>query len=255
MKIALHYSGMLRTFKYCYPQTLNLMNNYDVDIFLSLWDIPGHSFKYKKNPTMAYPDIDYKEITKELILNEYSDLNIKGIEIESFEKSKKIMAKMDLKHCLNEASKEISSEYYKIKKVNVLRENYEKQNNIKYDWYMRLRPDVSIEKFPDILNINRDTLFLNKYVWESPSLICFKNNQLSGNTFWLTNSKKINDILSKAYDKRLEYYDEKMYGENFMGKLIIRNNLLKYLKLFDFEIKILRSHGYSQYHGRERTWN
>ena len=86
MKIAVHFSGRIRTFKYCYPKMMEALKEHDVHIYISLWDIPGHSFKYKTNPSMAYPELEYKNITKEFILKEFPDLNFKVIHIEKYEK-------------------------------------------------------------------------------------------------------------------------------------------------------------------------
>ena len=87
--------------------------------------------------------------------------------------------------------KVIISQYYLVKSVNTLREEYQKKSGEKYDWFMRLRPDVSIEDIPDLTKIKKTTLVLNKYIWEDPNYITLRDK---------TTSEKIDD-LNEAWGK------------------------------------------------------
>ena len=270
MKIALHYSGMIRTLKYCYPKVMKALKDYEVHIFMSIWDIPGHSLKYKKDPVMAYPDLEYENITEDFIRSEFPDLDIKIINIEKYETSKKIMKDFSKNNGnLIEYKKEIISHYYKVQKVNKLRKQYEKRTGIKYDWYMKLRPDVSIEKMLDLSQYKTPILFLNKYIWEDPNYITLTKlahqkgtNQINENAaccFWITNNEEIMDLMCNLIDDISNFWDNEMYGERVQGLYIRRSSfngekLMKFITLYNFKVKILRSHGYSQNHGERRTW-
>lgn len=269
MKIALQYSGMIRTFKYCYPKVMKVLKEYDVHIFMSIWDIPGHSLKYKKNPVMAYPELEYKNITIDFIKNEFPELDFKTINIEKYEHSKKIMDDFNKENGgdLIDYKQEIISGYYQVKSANNLREEYQKKSGEKYDWFMRLRPDVSIESIPDLTQIKTPILFLNKYIWEDPNHITFTPNYNTGllvnndtgTTLWITNNELIMNHLCNLIYKIKNLWDNNTYGEKILGKYITRVNkkkktLKQLVRLYDFKVKILRSHGYSQNHGEIRNW-
>ena len=134
---------------------------------------------------------------------------------------------------------------------------------------MKLRPDVSIERMPDLSQFKNPILFLNKYIWEDPKYITLtKQKHQKGNNeknddaaccFWITNNEEIMDLMCNLIDDMTNFWSNEMYGERVQGIYIRRSSLngeklIKFITLYNFKVKILRSHGYSQNHGEIRTW-
>ena len=257
MKIALYYCGMIRTMKICYSTVFKLLKDHDVDVYLSIWDVPGTSlngFPSLNNIKNIFPELEYQNINEELIKKEFPDLNFKVIDIENFEISKHIMTKY--KH-IHRIRLEAISNYYKINRCNKLRLEYQKANNIKYDWYIRIRPDNIIKKLPDLNKFQTPTLLLNTYVDEFLKIslqeytyvhydIKKDTSTYANQQFWMTNNENIMNITCNLYNNLDKYWNYYLTSDPIMGNYIKGENLIKYSKIFDFNVIILRSHGYCQ---------
>lgn len=275
--IAVHYCGLLRTLRQCLPQVQETLKDHEVDFFISTWD--AHDTKMKHRPKSApYKDVlnvdlISKKINKELVTDFFRGLNLKSLEIEPFSRSIKVMQSFDLplcpiisardKHGIDEngyfcgtAQHQFISSYYKNQKCNNLRKKYQDSKGVKYDWYIKLRPDGIIKQIPDLNSINQsDIAFINKYVWEDPNLIALQNqdNSMNENIF-LTNSERYMNDFSDLYSNINRFWHQSFYGEKLLGNFIIKSEIIKNIERFDFKLSILRQHNNCQIAGEYRTW-
>jgi hypothetical protein len=260
MRIALYYSGMIRTFKKCYPTVFELLKNHEIDVFMSIWNVPGTSLKHSKDKINKFPELEYEKIDISLIKKECPEFNFRIIDIQDFEESKKIMDMYQKKLTFNKVvpQREIISQYYKIERTNELRKLYqktqkEKNKEVNYDWFIRLRPDCDFDKLPD-LTLKTPILYFNKYIWECPNYLSFNKNQDTNENFWMTNSDLLMDKMCKLFSNISKTWYGNTYGENVAGRYVIHSGLIKYTKTFDFGVRILRSHGNYQIMGVKRNW-
>lgn len=276
-RIALQYSGLLRTLKQCLPQVKEILKDHEVDFFISTWDT--HDTKMKHRPShspyedVLNPDLISKKIDKDLVNRFFQGLNLKSLDIEPFSKSIDVMKSFDLplcpkisardKHGIDEngdfcgtAQHQFISSYYKNERCNNLRKIYQKSNNIKYDWYMKFRPDGIIKQIPDLNSINEPNIaFINTYVWEDPNLIALQNpdNSMNENVF-LTNSEKYINDFCDLYSNINKFWHQSFFGEKMLGNFIINSEVIKNVQRFDFKLSILRQHNHYQIAGETRTW-
>lgn len=135
-KIAVQMFGHLRTFEHTYKSFFeNLINpnkedGYEIDIFIHTWD------KLEANATYHNLNIDLSNKT-------ISDLD--KLKISQIYLPKKIL----IEEQIYQHGASIS-----LDKVSKLREEYEKENNIKYDYIIYTRPDIFFIK----------PLKINKYI-------------------------------------------------------------------------------------------
>lgn len=138
MKIAIQLFGHLRTYKECYLALKEyLLNNYDCDVFLHTWDTIDHSTKTWHNRFMP----NAKDNTQDIVNELKSIYNLKDIKIEH----------QDIKDLgvINAINKDISifgmqCMFHSMKEVNSLREKYQQENNVQYDFVITLRPDLKL---------------------------------------------------------------------------------------------------------------
>lgn len=158
-RIAVQMFGHLRSFKKTYQSFLenviaeNLKDGYETDVFIHTWDEKDHSTatwhnqegKDPINKVLTEKDIELvKQIynPKKLLIEpqlEYEEKIIIEV-IDSIRRS--------IRGCLNAS--------YTIYKTNELRKEYEKENNIKYDWVIHTRPDVAFNssfRLDDFLSV------------------------------------------------------------------------------------------------------
>jgi len=144
-KIALQMFGHLRTYKSCVKQLKqNLLDHYDCDIFMHTWDSIDHTTKTWHNMKIN-PD---KQLSPEQLKKEV----LKNYPIKSLKMEKQIVKEMGN---ITSGSSEISlfgikSMLYSMSEANKLRENYEKIENIKYDFIVNIRPDILLNNTFDI---------------------------------------------------------------------------------------------------------
>ncbi len=131
MKIALYLAGHLRTWNNFIKDKLrNFIKGYDVDIFISTHN--------SNNRTEMRGESEYK------ILKEYSDEEVKSL----FEGLPVKNIDIDSDKLPHPYLKEENAQYYswrmwrKVWKCNEMRKQYEKDNNITYDYVIRMRPDI-----------------------------------------------------------------------------------------------------------------
>ena len=144
-KIAIQLFGHLRTFDHAfkyfekYVLEPNKKSGYEIDIFIHTWNERDHSTINYRNPNGEKPsDAALTKADREKVLALYKPKSIlfeNQIECEDKIIIEKIAnVKRSIKGCINNS--------YTIFKVNELRQKYEKENNIKYDWVIQTRPDI-----------------------------------------------------------------------------------------------------------------
>ena len=138
-RIAIYLYGHMRTYKNTYKKFLenivnpNIKDGWKVDIFIHTWDIfsitDPNAWHAKQN---LFPTLDNKKLTQ-------TDMN----EIINIYNPQKIVFEPD--------NGKPAQRYHKVRAVNQLRLDYEKEHNMKYDFFITTRPDIYFLK-PFILN-------------------------------------------------------------------------------------------------------
>ncbi len=144
-RIAIQFFGHLRTFDKTYKSFFknvvkpNIKDGYEIDIFIHTWTEREHSTVSFRNPRGE--DFVNSNLTEELINKAKEVYKAKVFLIEDqinledkFFHEKLFNSKKSLKGVVNMT--------YTIYKSNFIRQVYEKENNIKYDWIVVTRPDI-----------------------------------------------------------------------------------------------------------------
>ena len=133
MRIAVCFSGMVRTSKYVTPNLLNYFGDQlpNIDFFMHTWDItepklytPGSMGLITSSINQSTRDPSYPIISA--ITNDYK--NFKKIKVESFSEQCEIYRYFPL--------------WYSWVKSMKLKEEYENEYNFTYDIVLKMRPDV-----------------------------------------------------------------------------------------------------------------
>ncbi len=204
-RIAVYLYGHMRTYKQTYKSFLdniiypNIKDGYMVDIFIHTWDVfnvtDSNAWHAKQN---LFPTLSNKPLTKE-------DMN----EVINIYNPKKIVFEKD--------NGKQAQRYHKIRAVNQLRLEYEKENNIKYDFFLTTRPDIYFLK-PFRLNE-----YLNFYATH-PS---FQDKQLPDNPLNIFIKYRQNmEYLLCRENTKLDEYDE-MIKHSFIQNLKDENQTYK----------------------------
>lgn len=225
MKIAICFSGQLRTWDKCYQNWIKLSENnkFQVDFFCHLWDFESKNQKpiidTKLEDKSNYNHINWPSSTY-LNSNQWNDVVIKinhDIQlhskktldrvidvykpkkylIEDFEKNQKV-----IDDTINLYKKDDNpvifwscNQFYAIMKVEELKRQYEVENNFEYDVNIRLRYDEYITE--DELN----KLINNFYRIKKNKVFTINNRTVDkypfyvyGDIFWISNSETFQKI-------------------------------------------------------------
>jgi len=220
MKLALCLSGMPRHLEECFESIKeNIINLYDVDIFIDVWDDKiSDDANYTNPQTGVRPIKTYKNMN--LIYDLYKP---KAYKIENYDQ-KRHEAFINLIPELKETGIKNSrfySSYYKIFSCKNLKTSYEKTFNFKYDICMRIRLDCFI---------------LNKFI--IPNTI--KDNEVFMPSF--ANQSGVNDQIwyanSETYDKICDLYYNIHHLSEFLNNSP-ENILNIYLQLMNINTKLV----------------
>ena len=248
MKVAICFSGAIRSFDECASSTMKyLISNFDnPDIFLHLWtfndenisDI-NYNFKWRKD-TSSINDILKVLEPKKFVIEEYNSLNEELIKKSS-------MLDMDLFDTDEKKNYGFNccSMYWKILKSFELAEVYMNENNFEYDLIIRARLDFIWEDYikqSDFTNIINDTIYLIKDRYATCSRLDTNDKFFAGN---YPTMKKMCDIFN--YLKK--YQD---LGINIEGQTINETHI----KFCNFTVKwIGHSNTYYKFMGRHKILN
>jgi hypothetical protein len=182
MKIAIYYSGCVRSLKHVIKNNIEVIRNSigdcEIHTFYSFWDvtdkpvdiadewcipIPEYGFdRFKEDPTgkLEYKSqnnlvsIESEDEIKKWFIESGSDF-VEG-EIESIDISRKIIEEGKYVKI-----PKLSSQYYKICRV------VEKYSPKGFDFCIRIRGDIMINSFPDSEDLSglESFLLINKYLW------------------------------------------------------------------------------------------
>jgi hypothetical protein len=224
-KIAICFSGAIRAFNTCFPSVyLHFLQNFKADIFVHMWHIKkvdanlDVSFKMRSSGEEENLVEDFLEKLKpkKYVIDEYnSDWEKKiisgiGMENVNFPEGKKNYAYNAM------------GMYYKIFMANELRKEYEKENNVKYDFVFRARLDYIFEDFllmQDISPIMDNMVYLvnDRYATNSKKKT---NDKFFGGT------PLVMDIMCNIYNDIPKYYQAgyDIEGQTLLENQIIRNN-------------------------------
>ena len=142
MKVAIQLYGHLRTYKRCFSALKrHLLDKYDCDIFMHTWDMVDHNTPtwHEYCSQNAMKKIEEKEIIPlyhpKLLKIENQPLKDLGVLIAN-------------KNQISIFG--IQSMFYSMKSVNGLRQKYEKDKKIQYDFVIFIRPDILLLEDFDI---------------------------------------------------------------------------------------------------------
>ena len=179
-KIAIQFSGLIRGFRF--EKTRNLIyenliqelykQNYDIDIFIHTYDIEYDNIIYNLDKN-KFNIIDIIVDSDEHIQN-YLEHEYKLEEQYSF-----------YPHWIKEFKYGWFKYYNSVSKVTNMRNNYEKKNNIKYEWVIITSPQMAPQVPIDDLRY-----FNNEYMY-SPNYALFDGYYSS---FYIGNNQHINYI-------------------------------------------------------------
>lgn len=224
MKIAICYSGNVRTFEHCVLSHSRLFQN--ADVYFSVWDDFGRVEKI--NDAIHHKiDLNLPHKVSENYLTDKTPSNfcIKGIKIDSYSVlDNSIELKKD---------NHLKYQYYKTRDAYGMIPN----NAEEYDIVVRLRCDITIENF----HHDTDTIVFNKDIWYN--LGWSPEHQLMNEMIWVANP----DLMARSvrmFDN-LEYLNStltmsQMYGESVFYFHLVKENLLPYASFFDFNYNIIR---------------
>lgn len=216
MKIALCLSGHVRNIESTFNSLKkNVLDLHDVDVFLHSWDT--HGWRVEGLVSKSFKGFDYysSKIDEQKIVDLLKPKRYKfevytDIEQTFIQKSERY--KDQLRVPDRDRPSNLVSSYYKIKKCNELKKEYEKENNFTYDLVIRSRFDIEYS------NILLDQTIINnkdEYIFVPYELSYgYASDLLS-----ISNSKNI-DTYCDLYDNLDFIYEN--------GCLMNPHNVLKF---------------------------
>lgn len=253
MRVAVCFSGAIRSFKSCYPSIykciLEPLNN--PDVFIHAWsygDVKEHmdNKEYLTHHKLQGDECSYDYVLKMLnpkkyIIEDYSkeweDKIISGCNGYEIIKD---MNQHDRNYAINAMGM-----YYKIMKCNELKCMYEERNKVKYDLVIRLRfdfywSDIIYPVMFDNKMPKNDAIYLIKDAYAT-------NAKWEGNDKFFAGSSEVMDKVCCLYSQIHMYYKNKVCdieGQN-LNKFCIKMNNLNIKWLGD-------KHTYEKCQGRHR---
>jgi len=160
MKIAVCFSGQLSRFNinlHVFKEQLAIYAKHSIDLFFSFWGNEDLNSFHKKIEDNIKPEFK-------------NNINIRNVElIQNCEwKSKHPNSKCWSR---GNSAESIICMYKSIKNADILRQNFEKQNNLNYDLVIRSRPDILIsgdidfEKWKHKLDSEKIAIIPKNYNW------------------------------------------------------------------------------------------
>ena len=244
MKIALCFSGGIRYLRSTLPSIFKYFinplkeNNNEVDIFLNLTYINEMDNKIKNK---------FKMVRSEFLENELIDiLKPKKYKIYEFNgEVQKNDMNVNGKNFYNYNWGSEKNENYgysafgmysKIYQCDLLRQEYEKENNFKYDFVWRGRLDyiyLDYIKLEDLDNLSENKVYLIKDRYAH-------NTKLELNDKFFGAKSDMMSKLTNLYNE-LPYYLDKFKKENifFDGQFLINNKIKDLKKELDIEVKMI----------------
>ena len=232
MKIALEYSGLMRNFRDNYQNHLdNIIKVYDPDIFIytlggdvdSIKQLYGDSLK-----KIVSIETDYKPTTP----------IYKGLNREKYLKD--ILSRENTGRAANHIR-----QLYKISKCHEMVKQYEVENSVKYDVYIRCRTDIMFNKPIDIPNIQENEIYLFGGIVDGCRVI--------NDTFAMSRDTGMS-VYSTCYEEFGKYYTSSRTEYNRTCGLSPEGQLHQHFDKNDISIKTFPSDFGYKIDRKEKTW-
>ena len=230
--IALQFYGLIRGFRFektkllFYERIIKQLENqgFKIHIFWHTYDILDQEVYNNTHTNLVKNKNDVKQIIE---LLDKKKFDIKSFEIDSDIEQQNWLEniyKLENNYKFyNHWSKDNKYGWFKftysMKKVNKLRQDYEKKNNIKYDWIILTSPQMEPQN-----NIDNLTLLDNKFMY-SPGYAFYEGYYSS---FLLGNSQHIN-YLSDLWDYMIK---KKWNNDDNKNYIYFKNNLINSEPIF-----------------------
>lgn len=246
MRIAVCFSGGLRTFKLCKDNIINLFRRYgEVDFFIATWEKPCYT------QISRYTDIHaisgstvYSELldSEDIITSEYlsSLCNFSATYIEPMETMHSLIEDCkDLPWHIMSPSR-LLCQYYLMRCCNNIKNTYEFTTGKKYDMVVRLRPDIRLARVPDVLDV--DKIYINSYVYTMEPVNLNHDGGIN-EMIYISNSDNMDNIC-RIYKNWNELWNPNdAYGERFSLRNFEYEGLVDKCESFDFGINVIRENG------------
>jgi len=221
LKIALCISGQLRTFERCYNNLRRyIIDPLSPDIFVHIWRNSGVSQHLDSSTSRNFAPAQF-DINTERLKALYSPIKteIENSNDEGTESLCGIEVPYLLKVWEPNHYKGSLPMFYKIKKCNELKCDWEKNNGLTYDFVIRMRPDLMIEQFlPDKVFTDSNTIWFADYALDPEHQVSDK---------FALGSSDLMDHYSSVWDNLRDYWKTPL-GQGDWNSHRVGERLLKY---------------------------
>ena len=141
MKIAVQLFGHMRTFEKCAPSLKKyFLRFYDCDLFIHTWSKLDHDTKtwYKRKGVIQH--------ISQLTLEDKIQSLYQATRIKIEDQIPENMGSYESSNSRTLSLSGIKSMFYSMEQTNKLRESYEAQSKVKYDYVLMIRPDILLKK-------------------------------------------------------------------------------------------------------------
>jgi len=194
-RIAVCLSGQARTWKFCFNNITNFLKHkdYEFDFFIHTWE--NNLYSPSVNLNYVY-DTDVKEY-----ISSYKPKLFKIQDENKF--NKRIAGKLKHRDYINSLYS-----IYSFKQSIVLKQIYERNNNFKYDYVIKLRPDVFFvnRTFDEHMSFleNEEKSFLTYFSYNDDWKTNL-NNTWAADLYWIFSSSDDADLFATHFKKKIEY--------------------------------------------------
>ena len=240
MKIAIMYSGLIRTLLYTIANNLECFSYGDIDLYFSVWDYVGYSDAIN-SPDFIWSDrkLDGNTIiTEEVVHNIVADrTKIKKIKIEKYDKNKYLL---DITNGID--NQNAHGQFYKIYDCfNLIDEDYDVVIRLRCD--LLLNNKIEKDKLKQLIKNNK-IIFANK-IWYNHSwndkikdmndMLWIGNKELTGKACGIYNNfDKINTIIKERKRQEINY------GERICYMNLEAESMINNIETFDFNYNVVR---------------
>lgn len=214
-RIAVCLSGQSRTWKYCVDSIKSFLKDdeYEIDYFIHTWDCNDYRPIETKDWSEKY------QYTSESNIDEYiKAYNPKLYKIDSCESFKKKFDKLKVPKLRFTENPNMESQMYSFKQSIVLKRLYERRNNFKYDFVLKIRPDLffvypSLRKNIELLEPFKIGKFFSYFQYEEKWRDRLENPYWP-DLYWLFTSSEDADTFATYFSKSIHYLKDGFKNRN-----------------------------------------
>jgi hypothetical protein len=224
----------LRTFYECFPITLRSVREINVDAEIHVravyWDKTyGRSSKINDSLHSVSPREEFDEPDENRVSKFVESLGVKSVKV-------KLICNSLSNELAEEGSKmnlyfgNILSQYY------IVEESWKFAEDVEADCYVRLRPDVILNRFPNMKEITSD-MITNQFVWYNLRATDHHENEM----FWVARNNVASSafsLYSKIVTNQRRYDSGKNHGEAVSGSHF--KEVTNKIHRFDFDYRVRR---------------